>query len=167
VGRSAQAGVALDLADDVAVRDACEVIRASLGDDARTLLVQGMVAPGIDVRITATTDARLGPVVTVGMGSLQADLPGKVSRLVPVSRAAAEVMLHDSPIGAALAKAGVDATPLVDAIQRVSHLVFDHPEIETIEINPAIVGAQGCHLTDVRIEIGAGEAEALPTRRLD
>jgi acyl-CoA synthetase (NDP forming)/RimJ/RimL family protein N-acetyltransferase len=156
VGRSAEAGVALDLADDEAVRDAHAVIVRSLGEDASRLVVQQMVPPGVDVRITCTTDPRLGPVITVGLGSLQAELPGAVSRLVPVSPAGADAMIDGSPVGAALARAGLDRAGLVDAIGRVSRLLFDHHGIETVSIDPVIVSAHGCHLTDVRIQLGDG-----------
>ncbi len=166
VGRSAQAGVALDLADDEAVRDAITVIRAALGADAHTILVQQMVTPGVDVQIRCTTDDRLGPVITVGLGSLQGDLPGSMSRLVPMSRAGAEALVRDSLVGPTLRAAGLASTPLVDAIQRVSQLVFDNPEIWVVDINPAIVSAAGCHLTDVRIELGSREHPDLLARRL-
>ncbi len=166
VGRSAEAGVALDLSDDDAVRDAVGVIRASIGDDARVLVVQHMVPPGVDVRIACSTDPRLGPVVTVGLGSLQADVPGNVSRLIPLSDAAAEALVHDSLAGPAVSAAGLDEACLVDAIRRISQLVFDHHEISALEINPAIIGRAGCSLTDVRIRLGDGERTETPLRRL-
>ena len=166
VGRSARAGIALDVFDDDAVRDAVRVIRASLGDDADELVVQPMVAPGVDVRICCSTDERFGPVVTVGLGSMQVALPGDVSRLVPVSAAAGSALVADSPVGPALARAELPRDALVDAIRRVSQLAFDHHEIDAIDIDPALISSAGCQLTDVHIRLGHHDRRDLAMRRL-
>lgn len=166
VGRSAMAGVALDLADDDAVRGAVRVIRASLGDDARDLVVQRMVPPGVDVRISCATDARLGPVMTVGLGSMQVALPGDISRLAPLSAAGAAALVRNSHVGPALTAARIDHAVLVDAIRRVSQLASEHHEIDAIEIDPALVGTAGCQFTDVQIRITAREHRDLALRSL-
>ena len=96
-GRSAQAGVALDLgrADDV--RRAVAVIREHLGDDADHVLVQEMVPPGVDLRIQVVAEGDLGPVVTVGLGGAHAEAIGdESSRLAPVSSASARSMLDET-----------------------------------------------------------------------
>ncbi len=166
-GRSAEAGVALDLHDDSSVRDAWAAMRAALGDDARSLLVQRMVPPGVDVRIRCTTDDRLGPVVSIGLGGVHADAIGDVSsRLAPVSAAGAANLIKSSKAGAALASAQFDPAALVDAIVRVGLLVADHPEIETLDINPAIVSAAGCYVADVQITLTAADQPESPIRRL-
>ena len=166
VGRSARAGVALDLFDDDAVRDAVRVIRGSIGDDGRELVVQRMVPPGVDVRICCSSDERLGPVITVGLGSMRVVLPGDASRLVPLSEAAAAALVEQSHVGAAMRVAGLERGALVDTLRRVSQLIFDHHEIETIDIDPALVSEAGCQLTDVRIALGEGERPDLLLRRL-
>lgn len=166
-GRSAEAGVALDLHDDAGTLEALAAMRASLGDDARSLLVQGMVPPGVDVRIRCTTDSRLGPVVTIGLGGVHADAIGdEASRLAPVTAAAASNLIGSSRAGAALTTAGFDTAPLVDAIVRVGRLVADHPEIEELDINPAIVGAAGCQVADVHLTLTSTDRVDTPLRRL-
>ncbi len=166
-GRSAEAGVALDLPDADAVRDAVTVMRASLGDDASCITVQQMVPPGIDVRIRCTTDPRLGAVITVGLGGIMADAIGdEESRLAPVTRAAASNLVNASRVGAALAAAGIDAEPLVDTITRVSHLVFEHAAIDELDINPAIIGAAGCWVVDAKVTLSASTQPESAMRRL-
>ncbi len=166
-GRSAEAGVALDLPDADAVRDAVTVMRASLGDDASCITVQQMVPPGIDVRIRCTTDPRLGAVITVGLGGIMADAIGdEESRLAPVTRAAASNLVNASRVGAALTAAGIDAEPLVDAITRVSHLVFEHTAIDELDINPAIIGPAGCWVVDARVTLTASTQPEAAMRRL-
>jgi len=166
-GRSAEAGIALDLPDAGAVRDALAVMRASLGGDASCITVQQMVSPGVDVRIRCTTDPRLGAVITVGLGGILADAIGdEESRLAPVTRAAAANLVHSSRLGAALAGAGIDAEALVDTITRVSHLAFEHTSIDELDINPAIVSAAGCWVVDARLALTATTQPETAMRRL-
>jgi acyl-CoA synthetase (NDP forming)/GNAT superfamily N-acetyltransferase len=167
VGRSTEAGVALDLSSDEAVREAVSVMQASLGADASALIVQQMVPPGVDVRIRCTTDERLGPVVTVGLGSLQSyAVDSGSSRLPPVSRASAQTLVAASHVGSALAQAGLGQEPVVEAIMRVSELVFHHPGIAAIDINPLIVSREGGRITDARIDIQHSSGFDEPLRRL-
>ncbi len=167
VGRSAAAGVALDLADAEAVHDAVTRMRAALGDGADELVVQAMVAPGVDVRVRCTTDPRLGPVVTVGLGGAQADLIGDgASRLAPVSPAGAAQLIEQSRVGAALAAAQVPPDALVDAICRIAQLSADHPHIDSIDVNPLIAAADGCAATDIAVELTTSDREAPPLRRI-
>ena len=167
VGRSARAGIALDLADDHAVREAFGIISAALGDDAGSLVVQQMAPPGVDVHIRCVADPLLGPVVTVDLGSLQSKDPdGGASRLVPLSRVAAEALVESSRVGGALRRAGLEPTALIDVIVRVSQLMADHPALSEIDIDPALVSAEGCLPTDVRISVQPAPPSAFPIRRL-
>ena len=167
VGRSARAGIALDLADEHAVRKALTVIRSALGDDADALVVQQMAQPGVDVRISCTTDVLLGPVITVELGSQQTPGHGDaVSRLAPVSRAAAKALVHTSRTGDALAAAGLGDDELVDAIVRVAQLMFDHAEIGAIDLDPLIVSDGVCVLTDATVEVRRNDQSDFPLRRL-
>lgn len=164
-GRSAEAGIALDLPDGEAVRDAATVMRAHLGADAGRVTVQQMVAPGVDVRIRCVADERLGAVVTVGLGGILADAIGdEESRLAPVSAAAAANLVSSSRLGSALAASGVDPAMLVDTITRVSHLVDDHPAIGELDINPAIVGTGGCTVVDAHVALTTAPTESAMRR---
>ncbi|MCB0999619.1 MAG: GNAT family N-acetyltransferase [Acidimicrobiales bacterium] len=166
-GRSAEAGIALDLADADAVRDAAVVMRASLGADAACITVQQMVPPGVDVRIRCTTDERLGPVITVGLGGIMADAIGdEESRLAPVSAAAAANLVQSSRLGHALAGAGLPIDALVDTITRVSHLVDQHPAVLELDINPAIVSRGGCWVVDAHVVLTAAAPAEAALRRL-
>ncbi len=167
VGRSARAGIALDLSDEHAVAEALAVIRASIGPLADSLVVQRMVAPGVDARIHCTTDAMLGPVVTVGLGSLQTEFAGSgPSRLAPLSRVAAQALVDSSPIGGALRAAELGSDEIVDVIVRVGQLMFENTEIDEIELDPVIVGPDGCYLTDAVVRLQHRDVANLPLRRL-
>jgi acyl-CoA synthetase (NDP forming) len=167
-GRSARAGVALDLASDDDVIEAVAVMRDSLGDDADDLIVQAMTSPGVDVRIRCEHDDRLGAIVTVGLGGAQADtIDDRTSRLAPVSPASATTMLGETRLAAALDVADFDSWSLVDAVVLAAQLASDHPEIAELDLNPVIVSADGAVVTDAAIRLVRHIAEDGPLRRLD
>jgi acyl-CoA synthetase (NDP forming) len=166
-GRSARAGVALDLADAGDVAAALEVMRGSLGSDADRVVVQAMVAPGIDLRIRCTSEERLGASVSVGLGGQQADvIAEEESRLAPLSSASAEALVAESRAGPALERAGFDPAPVIDVLVRVAQLGADHPELTLIELNPVIASAGHAWATDAILNVSpAGHVET-PIRRL-
>ncbi len=167
-GRSARAGVALDLAKDSDVAEAIDIMRESLGDDARELIVQAMTSPGVDVRIRCEHDDRLGAIVSVGLGGAQADaIDDRASRLAPLSPASATTMLTETRLTAALDTAGFDSSALVDAIVAAAQLASDHPEIAELDLNPVIVSDAGAVVTDAVIRLVPHVVDDSPLRRLD
>jgi acyl-CoA synthetase (NDP forming)/RimJ/RimL family protein N-acetyltransferase len=166
VGRSAQAGVALDLQSRAEVEASVSVMREHLGDDADEVVVQRMVSPGVDVRVHVTTDEHLGPVVTVGLGGVQADVIGdEVSRLAPVSISSAHSMLLATRASAALDEADEEA--LTDLVVRIAHLASDHAEIMELDLNPVIVADGSCAVTDATARVTAATRPDVPLRRLE
>jgi acyl-CoA synthetase (NDP forming)/RimJ/RimL family protein N-acetyltransferase len=167
VGRSAQAGIALDLVDDSDVVASTDVMRTALGADAENVVVQAMVPPGLDLRVRST-DSRLGPLVAVGLGGSQADLiTDEASRLAPLSSVAAEALIAGSRAGPALERAGLDAEPVADLLGRVAQLAVDHHEITLVDLNPVIVSAGQAWVTDAVIAVQPVERVEPPIRRLD
>ncbi|MCU1502944.1 MAG: putative acetyltransferase [Ilumatobacteraceae bacterium] len=168
IGRSAQAGIALDLSSANALAEAVKTIRGFLGEDADELIVQRMIAPGVDVRVRSTFDELVGSIVTIDLASQQVDAPRdrRSSRLAPLSTTAATTLVQSSPVGAALAASGLAIEPVVDAIVRVSHLVADHPQLAEVDINPMIVSTDGCVVTDARVTLRAVDRSAPAMRRL-
>ena len=167
-GRSARAGVALDLASADDVDEAIAVMRESLGVDAEDLVVQAMTSPGVDVRIRCEHDERLGAIVTVGLGGAQADaIDDRSSRLAPVSPASATTMVRETRLAAALDTAGLDSWQLVDAIVLAAQLASDHPQIIELDLNPVIVSEDGAVITDATVRLAAHVTEDGPLRRLD
>jgi acyl-CoA synthetase (NDP forming)/GNAT superfamily N-acetyltransferase len=166
-GRSARAGIALDLAGPDEVVEAVTVILDALGDDGADLVVQAMAPPGIDVRIRCEHDDRLGAIVAVGLGGAQADAIGDhTTRLAPVSSATAATMLRDTRVGAALDAADFDPSDLVDSIVLAAQLASDHPEIVELDLNPVIVGAGGAVVADAAVVIAPVTRDDGPLRRL-
>ena len=166
-GRSAKAGVALDLngADDV--EDAVATMHSALGVDADFVLVQEMVDPGIPVRIRCERDDRLGAIVSVGYGGVDADVVAdQASRLAPMSPAAAVASLNETRVGAALAESGIDTSPLVDTIVQASQLCADHHDVDLLDLNPVVVSATGAIVTDAVVVLFERPDGEDPIRRL-
>ena len=167
VGRSAEAGIALDLVDDGDVAAATTVMRTALGADAEHVVVQAMVPPGLDLRVRST-DTRLGPLVAVGLGGSQADLiTDEASRLAPLSSVAAAALIEGSRAGPALDRAGLDATPVADLLVRVAQLALDHHELTLVDLNPVVLSAGQAWVTDAVIAVHPVEGVEHPLRRLD
>jgi acyl-CoA synthetase (NDP forming)/GNAT superfamily N-acetyltransferase len=160
-GRSAAAGVALDLDDADDVVDAWTTMVTALGTDADHLVVQRMAPPGVDVRIHARSEARtgtIGPVIAVGLGGIAADAIGdEIVRLAPVGPNAALQMVRGSRAGSALADAGIDIAPLADVVRLVSILMARRPELAEVDLNPVLVGERGVAVVDARIDVVAPE----------
>ena len=166
VGRTAEAGVALDLPDAEDVRRAVATMREHLGDDASTVYVQGMASPGVDIRIRVRQDPRLGPVITVGLGGVQADAIGdESSRLAPVSPSTALSMIDDTRASAALDPDARDH--LAEVVTRVALLASDHPAIAELDLNPVVVNAEGCCVVDTVLRLDRTPTAEPAVRRLE
>ena len=165
-GRSVEAGIALDLADELDVADAVRIMREHLGDDARQVTVQQMVPPGLDLRIHVVVDDRLGPVITAGLGGVQADvIADESSRLAPISPGVARSLINGTRAASVLDD---DELELVaDAITRVAQLASDHPELVELDLNPVIVSDAGCSVVDASITLQAPERPEPAVRRLE
>jgi acyl-CoA synthetase (NDP forming)/GNAT superfamily N-acetyltransferase len=167
-GRSAGAGVGLDLGSDDDVRRAIETMRESLGADADEVMVQAMTTPGVDVRVRCEHDDRLGVIVHVGLGGVQADvLDDRTTRLAPVSPASAMAMLGETVLLDALTGADIDPSALVDVIVEAAQLAADHHEIATLDLNPIVVSGDGATVVDAGIELHRHERYDEPIRKLD
>lgn len=166
IGRSVEAGIGLDLADDSDVEGATASMRESLGAGAERVFVQRMVPPGVDLRVRVTRDPRLGPLVSVGIGGAQADAIGDVtSRLAPISTSTARAMVAGTRAATMLDEQACDL--VVDQLTRVAQLVSDHDRIAELDLNPVIVSDAGVWVTDAHIELHRPERVEQPLRRLE
>jgi acyl-CoA synthetase (NDP forming) len=166
IGRSVEAGIALDLSDDGDVETSVAAMQQSLGDDAARVYVQRMVPPGVDLRIRATRDPRLGPLITVGIGGSQADAIGdETSRLAPISPSTARTMIAATRAAALLDDHELDL--VADQVTRVAQLVSDHDRVAEFDLNPVIVSDAGSWVVDARIELAEPERVEQALRRLE
>ena len=163
-------GVALDLRTVDEVERAFDAMLqrvAAKQPDAEIhgVVLEQYVRGGRETIIGMSQDPSFGPVLMFGLGGIYVEALRDVAfRIHPVSDLDAREMIHD--IRGIKLLEGVRGEPPADmaaieqAIQRVSQLVGDYPEIAEFDINPLVVFEQGAIAVDARIRIAGGAATA-------
>ena len=140
-------GVALNLMDEDAVREAAELMLQTVREkqpnaQIEGLLISPMIDDGIDLIIGTQRDPVMGPVIMVGLGGIYTEILQDVRlSLAPVSAARALSMLQ-SLRGAAIfqgarGQQAINLKAAADAISRLSVLAVNNVKhISSIEINP-------------------------------
>jgi acyl-CoA synthetase (NDP forming)/GNAT superfamily N-acetyltransferase len=165
VHKTEAGGVRLNLPDQGAVRAAFDQmsrrVRAEHGADAvQGVLVQPMIAGGVELLVGVAQDPVFGPLVAFGLGGVFVEILGDVCfGLTPLTDRDADRML-DSIRGRRLlegyrGKPAADREALRDLLLRVSRLAEEVPEIEELDLNPvfALPPGQGCRIADARIRV--------------
>lgn len=113
-------------------------------------------AKGRELLLGLKHDPNFGPVIVCGQGGIYTEVFKDVSRqLVPVGRDEAWKMLSSLKIYPLLAGArgetGVDWEALLSAMERLSFLAREIPDLAELDINPLMANAKGCLAVDARI----------------
>jgi acetate---CoA ligase (ADP-forming) len=148
-------GVRLGIADEAALLAAREELLAAArahAPEARIegVLIQEMVAGGIEVILGVSRDPQFGPVVMLGQGGVMAEALGAAAwRVCPLNAREALEMI-DEVGGLRRLLAGfrgappADVAALVDAVVRVSRLaVWAEDDLAGLDINPLAVLPEG------------------------
>lgn len=145
-------GVRLNLRDDASLEHAFKHMKAD------QYVVQQMVE-GCEIILGARRNPQFGPVVLFGMGGIFAELFDDVAlRVAPLDERLAMEMINEVKGSAVLngyrGSPALDKTALSVALLCVSHLLFEHPEIINVDINPLVILEQGkgAVLVDAKIE---------------
>jgi hypothetical protein len=164
LGRSARAGIALDLADSAAVREAFDTVAGAGGNEP--IVVQQMLPPGLEVRVRIVHHHALGPVIAVGLGGQGAAAAGTPAmRLPPVRPDEAVAMVDEAGLTAVLGRYDIAIDRLVDLIVRVSHLAVDIGQLEQLDLDPVMVSAERCAVADALGRVSEASPHG-PIRRL-
>ena len=152
-------GVALDLRDEAAVRDAYRAIIANATRLMPQAAIEGvLVAPmrprGIELFAGVTRDPQWGPVLAVGLGGIFVEVLKDVAlALLPVSAAEIRRMLTGLR-GAALLQGSrglppADLDAVAHAIERIAAaaLAFG-PDLDSLDINPLWVNGREVEALD-------------------
>jgi acetyltransferase len=112
------------------------------------VLVQRMVTGGRETIIGTTLDPSFGPLIMFGLGGIYVEALGDVAfRAHPVCDIDAAEMIRQLKgyklLEGLRGEAGVDFDALQEAIQRISQLVGDFPQIAEIDINPFVAFERG------------------------
>jgi acetyl coenzyme A synthetase (ADP forming)-like protein len=172
VHKTEMGGVHLNVTDDDGVRCAFDQICNRLASNNQQsamegVVVQPMVAGGVEVMIGVQRDPRFGPLIAFGLGGIHVEILNDVCfRLAPLTDRDAREMIEgirgyrllDGYRGGPAA----DIEALQEILLRVSRLVDDVPAIDSVDLNPvfALAPGKGCCIVDARIHI-----EAKPSAR--
>jgi acetyl coenzyme A synthetase (ADP forming)-like protein len=124
------------------------------------VLVQQFCTGGREVILGMNRDPHFGPLMMFGMGGTMVEIMQDVSfYLAPLTAEEAKQMLMGTRtykllIGARGEK-GVDIDAVAEALQRLSQLVTEFPQIQEMDINPFMVGPAGTTpiAVDARIRV--------------
>lgn len=158
-------GVALDLHDHDDVVSAAATIVEGMGDDAWPMLVQPMVEPGNDVRVSVGTHPVVGPVVRVGPGGGAGRFAPSPRRVLPLTDRGADELVTESGLDDVL---DADARRhVVDLVRRLCAIVDAAPEVTELTLDPVIVRPDGADVIEVRATLAEVGVDDVPlVRRL-
>lgn len=157
-------GVALNLTDDAAVRKAFAAMQAALARAGASLPFEGVLVARMvhgwgELMVGVRRDPVFGLVVLAGIGGTAVEIFRKMAfGLAPLSPERARAMLERSR--AAVLFAGHRGNPVLplaqaaDLLVRVSKVAAAlGPRLDTLEINPFIIGADGAVAADAVITL--------------
>ncbi len=156
-------GVRLNLADERAVRDAFERVRANVArlseaDAFEGVTVQPMVREkGIELIIGSSTDRQFGPVVLFGAGGVLVEvLQDRALGLPPLNRTLARRLMERTRIYPALkgvrGQKPVDLQALETMLTRFSLLLTDFvQDIQEVDMNPVMAAPGRVVALDARV----------------
>jgi acetyltransferase len=155
-------GVALNLTDAAAVRNAFDGIRQRVSRAAgeehfHGVTVQRMVRKqGYELIVGSSTDNQFGPVITFGLGGQLVEVfKDRALGLPPLNDVLARRMMERTRVYSALrgvrGRAPVDLAQLERLLVRFSQLVLDQRWIKEVEINPLLASADELIGLDARV----------------
>lgn len=126
------------------------------GAVVNAFLVEKMMPQGVELLIGGMRDEQFGPSVAFGLGGVWVEaLKDAVFGILPMSHEETVDMISQTRAGMFLR--GFRGGPALDEeavhliITNLSNLLFDHPEIREIDMNPVRVYPRGAMALDVRV----------------
>ena len=161
--KSDSGGIALDLATNQAVVEACQAVQESIARvnpqaEIQGYLVEKMAPRGMEVIVGMRRDPTFGPLMMFGLGGVTVELFKDVGfSVAPMTPEHAREMIQMTKAGQLLSgyrgESTYDIDAVIDTIGRLSQFALDHPKVSEVEINPLLVlpEGQGAIILDARI----------------
>jgi len=151
-------GIALELVDEGAVRDAVSRIGCPV-------VVQPMILGGAELLAGVVQDPVFGPLVAFGPGGVYAELIGDATfRIAPLTDIDAEEMVHEGKAGRLVAgfrgAPAANAPALTDLVHRLARLGEDLPAVAELDLNPVLALPDRCVVVDARVRVRRPEVVA-------
>lgn len=160
-------GVALDLPNEVELRDAAQTMLERVRRELPQAHIQGFTVQAMvrrphaqELIVGSTIDSVFGPVILFGQGGTAVEIVAdRAVALPPLNLPLAKALVSRTRVARLLA--GWRDTPAVDqaalhgVLLAVSQLLAEVPEIAELDINPLIVNFEGAMALDARIRLSA------------
>jgi acetyltransferase len=126
------------------------------GAEIEGVLATPMLKSGVEIILGVTRDETFGPVLMFGLGGIMVEVLKDVTfRSIPLSWEDAASMLTDIKAAEILdgvrGAKPVDKEALIDLIVKLSDMVWKHPQIVELDLNPVIAREDGVSIADARI----------------
>jgi acyl-CoA synthetase (NDP forming)/GNAT superfamily N-acetyltransferase len=156
--KTAAGAVELDLRGPSEVREAMRRLRAKFAGRMSGVLIEPMIAGGIETIVGVVQEPVFGPVVVFGLGGVATEVLGDhAARLAPLTGTDADDLIHSIRAAQALlggrGQPAVDIEALRDTLIRVSRLADDLPQVTELDLNPVIARPDGVIAADVRLRV--------------
>jgi acyl-CoA synthetase (NDP forming) len=154
-------GVALDLRDETALREAYAAMAESLGP---AVTVEPMVEAGVEVSVGIVRDPGFGPLLIVAAGGTLVELlADRVVACPPISHAGARDLLDRLRIRPLLAgwrgQPAVDVDALSQVIVAFSQMAAEIGDVvDAVEANPVIASPHGVVAVDALVQASGAES---------
>lgn len=134
------------------------------------VVIQPMIAGGVETMIGITDDPVFGPLVAFGLGGIHVEVLGDVRfRVAPLTDRDADELLHGirgfKLLTGFRGHPPADVEALRELLLRVARLAEDVPEIAELDLNPVIAlpPGNGCRIVDARIRVAARRSQVTPS----
>ncbi|MBS0643548.1 MAG: GNAT family N-acetyltransferase [Acetobacteraceae bacterium] len=152
--------LAFDLPDAESTLHAARLV-ASQGlreKGCSALLVQRQVGRAREVAVSVADDATFGPIISFGPGGTLASAQDKSADLPPLNLPLAEALISRSTAGAMLGRdlrdrPAANAGAVAEVLVRISQLIVDFPEIETLDLPSMFVDDTGIVIADAWLRL--------------
>ncbi|MBN1857629.1 acetate--CoA ligase family protein [Candidatus Bipolaricaulota bacterium] len=162
IHKSDAGGVIMNLNDPETVRIAFDRMQAEIGTQFPDSTVAGAMicrqkSEGIDVIVGGFHDIAFGPTAMFGLGGIFTDVLDDVAfRIAPIDGREAHQLVREirswQLLDGARGRPPCEIEGLVTLIIAVSQLMIEHPEIESLDLNPVRVLPDRLLALDARVK---------------
>ncbi len=151
-------GVVLNIGDATALADAYRDLASRLGP--RVLVTPMLKIEGVEMVMGMVTDSSFGPIVMLGAGGVFVEIMKDVRAILPpfgpdVARREIEKLKIRPLLDGVRGRPAVDIDALADTLSRFSAMVSAlRGSVKEIDVNPLIVGPDGCIAVDALVVRG-------------
>jgi acyl-CoA synthetase (NDP forming) len=118
------------------------------------VLFQQTILGELELILGTKRDPQFGPFITFGLGgTLTNTVADRGYVFVPATKTAIMDMVKSTRAYDAISKKGLPLDPVIGALQRLSAILLDLPEIDELEINPAILTKKHLYAADIKVTL--------------